>query len=234
MYKIYIVRNTVNGKIYVGMTGKTVAQRWALHLANARKDSPKQSITRAIKKYGPENFTIRKIDGCESRELACGLEMTYILLYQATNTDLGYNCTFGGDGVVPTPEVREKIGRGHRGIYGVFNHTEETKARISQTMTGIPKPADFGKKVSAGKIGKKLSARGCQNMSTAHKGKPAPNRRKDVLDEEVAAMYVAGKSKAEIGRHFNISDTTVVRRLAAVGLVAGYKKKEKWWMTQTN
>jgi len=216
VYKIYIVRNTVNGKIYVGLTGKTVAKRWRAHVANSQKKNPSQYLARAIRKHGATNFTVRQIDKCDTRQTACGLEMAYILLYQATNPELGYNCTLGGDGI--------------NGV--TFNHTEDAKEKISKALKGVPKPAGFGKKVSAGKTGRKLSARGCRNISEAHKGKLAPNRRTDVSDENVAAMYKAGKSKAEISRHFRISDATVGRRLAAAGLVTGYKKKAKWWMTQ--
>lgn len=53
---IYIIKNLINGKIYIGQS-KNLAQRRNTHLSLARnitKDS--QPIHKAIAKYGHENF----------------------------------------------------------------------------------------------------------------------------------------------------------------------------------
>ena len=53
---IYLIRNRLNGKSYVGQTVKTLQARWAEHIRDARKGSP-FLFHRAIRKYGVEVFS---------------------------------------------------------------------------------------------------------------------------------------------------------------------------------
>lgn len=53
---IYIIRNTVNSKVYIGQTKTSVEQRWQEHLRHAKYGT--QIINRAMRKHGVEKFTI--------------------------------------------------------------------------------------------------------------------------------------------------------------------------------
>lgn len=98
---IYIIKNTINSKIYIGQTKNSVKQRWQEHLRHAQYGS--QVINRAMKKYGVENFYVETLEICNI-ELLDYREMYYIDLYDATNKSKGYNVSIGGN----TPKFKRK------------------------------------------------------------------------------------------------------------------------------
>ena len=52
---IYAIRNTVNGKVYIGQTVRSLEQRWAQHVLLSRvRNMP---VCRAIRKHGADKFT---------------------------------------------------------------------------------------------------------------------------------------------------------------------------------
>ena len=56
---IYKITNTVNGKVYVGQTVRSINHRWSQHLY---VNSTCTRMNAAIKKYGKENFRIDVIE----------------------------------------------------------------------------------------------------------------------------------------------------------------------------
>ena len=56
---IYKIENLVNGKKYVGLT-KDLVRRRNSHLSQARTGS-KKSLYRDMRKYGVDNFVLKKI-----------------------------------------------------------------------------------------------------------------------------------------------------------------------------
>ena len=79
---IYIIRNTVNSKVYIGQTRTSVEQRWKEHLRHARYGD--QVINRAMKKYGVDKFYIETLEICELSSLD-DREIYYIELYDSTD-----------------------------------------------------------------------------------------------------------------------------------------------------
>jgi group I intron endonuclease len=154
MFKIYLVRNQINNKIYIGQTSKTVEWRWSRHLIDCFKLD--LYFYRAIRKHGSENFVVKEIDQAETKQEANNLETFYIKLTQSCSPKYGYNGTFGGDGGLQTPEVRKKISTNikialadpvrrerKRELSGGENNpmfgrhqSEETKQKISTANTG--------------------------------------------------------------------------------------------------
>ena len=55
---VYIITNTVNGKIYIGKT-RDMAVRWIDHKAKANRGDQRPGLHRAIRKYGPDAFVVR-------------------------------------------------------------------------------------------------------------------------------------------------------------------------------
>ena len=53
---IYKITNTVNGKIYVGQTVRTLEERKWQHI-NTAKNGHKNHLYNAMRKYGIENLT---------------------------------------------------------------------------------------------------------------------------------------------------------------------------------
>ena len=61
--KVYAVRNTVNAKVYVGSTVRTLAQRMSQHRGSARDADPLPLYV-AIREIGVEKFYIELITDC--------------------------------------------------------------------------------------------------------------------------------------------------------------------------
>ena len=98
---IYIIKNTVNSKVYIGQTRTSVEQRWREHLRHAQYGE--QVINRAMKKYGVDKFYIETLEIC-SIDILDSREMFYIDLYDSTDKSKGYNVSIGGN----TPKFKRK------------------------------------------------------------------------------------------------------------------------------
>lgn len=99
---IYIIRNTINNKVYIGQTRTNVSQRWAEHLRHARYGE--QVINRAMRKYGVDKFYIETLEICDIEYLD-EREIYYIDLYNSTDKSRGYNVSIGGS----TPRFKRKM-----------------------------------------------------------------------------------------------------------------------------
>jgi group I intron endonuclease len=96
---VYVITNTKNRKRYVGITTKSVAQRWYEHCWLAANGG-EQALYRAMRKHGVDCFLIEQIDEASSLDELLAKERQYILSYGShTKTGHGYNMTLGGDGV---------------------------------------------------------------------------------------------------------------------------------------
>ena len=98
---IYIIKNTINSKVYIGQTRTSVEQRWKEHLRHAQYGD--QLINRAMKKYGIDKFYIETLEIC-SIEVLNYREMYYIDLFDSTDKSKGYNVSIGGN----TPRFKRK------------------------------------------------------------------------------------------------------------------------------
>ena len=99
---IYIIRNTINNKVYIGQTKVSVDTRWKEHLRHAKYGD--QLINRAMRKYGIDKFYIETLEICNIN-IIDDREIYYIDLYNATNKSKGYNVSIGGK----TPKFERKI-----------------------------------------------------------------------------------------------------------------------------
>ena len=93
--KIYKITNTVNDKIYIGSTTKTLVQRMCVHRCHAK--IKKSRWYKAMIRHGVENFTIKLIIDypCENKEELYTKEFKTmgqyiskgIVLYNSTTVD---------------------------------------------------------------------------------------------------------------------------------------------------
>ena len=84
----------INGKVYIGQTIRDLMERWGEH---QRPDS-NSIISKAIRKYGVENFTIEQIDLADDLEELNKREIEWINNYKSVVPN-GYNLLSGGGGV---------------------------------------------------------------------------------------------------------------------------------------
>ena len=142
---IYLLRNKINNKIYIGKTILEFSERIQDHI----KPSRKQVISRAIQKYGWKNFEIEILQEYEEIDdwTLLALETAFIDFYDATNREIGYNlCLFGNNsfGLVITEERRKNIRAGwvkrkEKGLGRTtlgYKATEEQKRKMSESMKG--------------------------------------------------------------------------------------------------
>ena len=90
---IYVIKNDINNKLYVGQTVTTLANRWLHH-----KDAYEKydwHLYRAMRKYGIEHFWIEKLEDC-SDDIIYEREKYWI--EQLDSFKNGYNMTSGGEG----------------------------------------------------------------------------------------------------------------------------------------
>ena len=96
MNYIYKITNTINNKIYVGVTSRTLAERFKEHKSRIEERNSVH-LYQAMEKYGRDSFTIELLDTANTSEEMFEKEKYYIKLYDSYNN--GYNMTLGGEGV---------------------------------------------------------------------------------------------------------------------------------------
>ena len=102
MNKIYIIKNNINSKVYIGKTQYSIEQRFKEHCNDyLKREEEKRPLYDAMKKYGVENFYIELIEDNISDQEINEKEIFYIKQYNSyigLENANGYNATLGGDG----------------------------------------------------------------------------------------------------------------------------------------
>lgn len=93
---IYKITNNLNGRIYIGKTTRSIQDRWKRHINDATSERLDTHLSRAIRKYGAENFCVEEVDKALDRSELSEKEIFWIGFYQSNIN--GYNMTAGGDG----------------------------------------------------------------------------------------------------------------------------------------
>ena len=81
--RIYIIRNTINTKVYVGQATVSIKLRFQNHLSAARRGKD-YIIGKAIRKYGEGNFYAELLEECLAEELN-DREIFWISHFNSTN-----------------------------------------------------------------------------------------------------------------------------------------------------
>lgn len=111
---IYKLTNLINNKIYVGKS-TNVFHRKFQHAYSARVSrNHNLHLKRAIIKHGRNNFIFSIIEFCP-KEILDERETFWIKRLKTTNSNFGYNKTFGGKEGYPIEEVKAKIANTLRG-----------------------------------------------------------------------------------------------------------------------
>lgn len=156
---LYIHRNKVNGKIYVGITSRKPEDRWGFNGNGYRPDGNKPThFWAAILKYGWKNFEHIVILDKLFKDEAELLEQQYITLFDSYNN--GYNSNLGGSigskGYKHTEQAKKNMALKRKGS----KHSEEWCKHISEAQkcnrsvvcleTGIvyDNPAECAKKLN--------------------------------------------------------------------------------------
>lgn len=106
-YIVYKITNQINNKSYIGITTRSLEERWSEHLKEAFNPNSKQYNTifkKALRKYNVDSWKKEIIDlSAKSLNELKEKEKYWIEFYNTyafSENSKGYNSTFGGDGVV--------------------------------------------------------------------------------------------------------------------------------------
>ena len=161
MSGIYKIQNKVNGKFYIGQTTKSFEDRWDEHRKDLNGDRHHNlHLQRSWKKYGEEAFEFSAwLETCPDENVLNFWEKAAIG-DDYNDRSRCYNLKEGG---------------------GNGRHSEETKKKMSEILTGRKRSEEAKKNMSKVKLGennpfwgKTLNEEHKQKLSDALKGKPHP------------------------------------------------------------
>lgn len=186
-YVVYKHTNNVNGRVYIGITCQKPEKRWKDGLGYETN----QYFSRAIKKYGWENFSHDILYSGLEKQDAQTHEINLILFYR--NSEVGcYNILSGGDlgrvGVPMSAETKEKLRKAKLG----WKMTDEQRKRLSEARVGKKMSAEVRQKMSENNArywqGKKRSLETNEKIRQANLGRKH-------TPETKAKMSVSSKGK---------------------------------------
>ena len=199
---IYMITNQANGKKYIGQTTKSLKQRWVEH----NRQTCCRLLSRALKKYGKENFTIEEIAKANSIDELNQLEENLIAQYQTLNP-MGYNLLKGGNNKKHHPESCRKM-----------SATRTGKKVPSLSVPRGPRPFIVGFNISEAKKGKPNGLKGLKRP-----GMIRPMRRKTVsatplIGGDFILFHSIKEASAFVGKnHSNIVACLKGRKPTAYG-----------------
>lgn len=126
---VYLLRNLINGKIYIGKTNNFTRRFQAHKDSKNHKFNRNSIISKAISKYGWNNFSIKILESYKEVEndILLEIEKYWINEYNSTDRTIGYNLVKEGAGMMG------------------YRHTQETKDHLSKVKSGISKPENYNK-----------------------------------------------------------------------------------------
>lgn len=98
---IYMIRNKVNGKVYIGQTVRTFNERYAgagVGVERINKDNTNTYLINSLNKHGLDNFSVHILEhDVESVDVLNELEEYWISKHKSYDQKLGYNMQIGGN-----------------------------------------------------------------------------------------------------------------------------------------
>jgi len=245
---IYILKNKINNKIYVGQTWLSLQDRFGPQGAKYKNSI---HLYNAIQKYGADNFEYEVLETCVDQNTADELEAKHIIQYNSKDPEIGYNIKDGGSAGKHSEETKEKIAKTMvakvwseeaienrkqtgRAWAGVMRgpHTEEWKeenskrmiewhAENTHPMEGQHHTPEAKAKISASNKGRKRSPEAI--AQGAAKRKMSPER-----EQAIIKAYTDGKTIKEINELFQTGNASVYRILKRnnVSLLNNFSKWE--------
>jgi len=145
-YSVYKHTNKENGKVYIGITERSVNERWRSGSGYSRQTY----FYNAIQKYGWDGFSHEVLFNGLSKEEAMAKEIELIAYYQSNDRKYGYNIANGGQCVgTVSEETKRKISVANTGK----RRTAEQKQRMCEVQAEIHSRPEVIEKMRQAKIG---------------------------------------------------------------------------------
>jgi group I intron endonuclease len=172
---IYTIRNTANGKMYVG-SALNIVQRKYGHKSRLLKGTHHSSkLQAAWIKHGEQAFVFEVLELVDSLDRLIEREQHWIDFY----------CACGVNGYNMRPIAHSSLG---------VKLSDSAKAKKSAALKGKPLSKEHKAKISAGLSGHVLSEETRRKISEAHAGKP-----KGPFSDETRAKMSAAKAGKKRG-----------------------------------
>ena len=180
---IYVIRNTVNGKIYVG-SSRRIVTRWREHKHALKHGKHTPILQRSWNKHGEIAFSFEILEEVTEINNLCVREQFWIDKLEAANETRGFNifpiAGGGARGYKYSAEAREKMKEKRHSPETCAKmsasqkgkkHSEETRAKLSVSRRKRTTSDATRAKMSASWKGRKVSPETRVKMSVAQKGK---------------------------------------------------------------
>lgn len=204
-YTVYM-HTSPSGKRYIGITKQKPEKRWL----NGKGYNDNAYFSRAISKYGWENFLHEILFENLTKEEAEQKEIELIAFYKSNQPSFGYNIANGGNCVGTVSEETKKLlstikkeffaNPENNPMYGKF-HTEETKEKMSilakkrfeskenHPLYGKHHSEETKQKIGEGNKGKFVSEETRKKVSESNKGKHSREVLQFTMEMEFVARY---------------------------------------------
>ena len=196
---VYQIKNSTNGRRYIGSAASNIEQRWREHRSLLNRGMHNLKLQNAWNKYGEACFIFEVLEECEA-SLCVEREQHYLnmLLFADENDrrfdELGYNAL--------------RIAGSALG----FRHSEETKQKMSAIRIGRPHPCskETRQKIAAANRGKRRSQVEVERMSLVQKGERNSNVKLTARDVAVIKRAIGfGVKQNKIAARFSVSKQLV-------------------------
>lgn len=212
---IYLRKNLSNGKCYVGQTVdiKVRQSRWN----NLNHPYAGKVINAARAKYGIEAFDFEILKECPNEEMNYW-EMYYVKEYNSKAPN-GYNMTDGGDSIFEmTDETKKKISESKKGK-PAWNkgkkdiYSEETRRKISESRIGKPLSEEHKKKVSESLKGRPSGMKGKSHTTETRRKMSDSHMKKPVLqiNKDTGEIIKEWEGTREIERELGFYSSGISR-----------------------
>lgn len=224
---IYLVKNKINGKCYIGKTSQTIKKRWAVHVSDKRGGC--RYLHNAIKKYGKDNFSVVELDIADSEKELTSKEKFWIKEY-STLVPKGYNLTGGGEGASnPCEETRHKLRESKLGFKNPnFGKplSDETKRKLSQSLKGRNFSSEHRNKISKALQGDRNGMYG-GNFSDTHRERMSSSRKNFLYNTDQGKEIVDKFTQSVSGKN-NINRRNPKYRTRALHIHKLRKENPNW------
>jgi group I intron endonuclease len=194
---IYGIKNLANGKWYIGQS-VDIERRQENHFYCLKGGYHFNThLQKAFDKYGINNFTFHVLE-VTSEPMLDIRERAWIMYYQSTQEQWGYNLEGGGHvNKHLTAEVRKKISEAKK-RQPLYNGQLEVMKKIHKAQIGKPQSPEHLKHLSEARTGLRRSSATRLKMSLASRGKPKSAAHVKHMADAMRALYLARRNASHL------------------------------------
>jgi group I intron endonuclease len=226
---VYIIRNILNNKVYVGSTGDFVSRRYT-HFSDLDRNKHKSShLQYAYNLYGKENFIFEILLYLDNDvNILLFFEEQIIKAYDATNREHGYNTKSipnSAKGQIMSQETKDKISSsllGRTPWNKGLKTSEETKKKQRNALLGKSAYWNIGRQKTSEEIEKSRK----KNIENGHsKGSNNPMSKLTEMDVlEIKKSIKRGTKDKELSILFGV----------CVPIINEIRNGKRWTHVQLN